>query len=277
MVRCLGEEPAQRVRRQRRAAHLHRRAVRRHLLPVKAHRLPGQGLLRHAVRLSHRRGCRHGRGALEVRDGGAISVGPACADGSVFAGQQGGERFFYCVDAETGVADLEADHCRAAGSGARQRWTRAWSTCPPSVATRSAWTAATGHIVWMFPTAKSVPAEPAIDGDLVYFGSWSRSIYAFDKKTGEVVWKENGVGLDSGTLIAFDGKLYLPHHRNIFKYLDAKDRRHPQRGQSRTTTTRARSPTSTPPRPSTAGAPFYSARGRHRPARRATLLAPSTA
>ena len=28
-----------------------------------------------------------------------------------------------------------------------------------------------GHIVWMYPTAKSVPAEPAIDGDLVYFGS----------------------------------------------------------------------------------------------------------
>ncbi len=74
----------------------------------------------------------------------------------------------------------------------------------------------------MFPTAKSIPAEPAIDGDLVYFGSWSGSIYAFHKKTGEVVWKANGTALDSGTLIAFDGKVYLPHHSNIFKTLDGK-------------------------------------------------------
>jgi outer membrane protein assembly factor BamB len=80
----------------------------------------------------------------------------------------------------------------------------------------------TGHIVWMYPTAKSVPAEPAIDGDLVYFGSWSKSLYAFDKKTGEIVWKENGVGLDSGTLIADEGKIYLPHHSNLFTYFDAE-------------------------------------------------------
>ena len=77
-------------------------------------------------------------------------------------------------------------------------------------------------MVWMYPTAKSVPAEPAIDGDLVYFGSWSRSLYAFNKKTGEIVWKENGIGLDSGTLIAYQGKIYLPHHSNVFMYFDAK-------------------------------------------------------
>ena len=34
--------------------------------------------------------------------GAAISVGPAIADGNVYAGQQGSERFFYCLDAETG-------------------------------------------------------------------------------------------------------------------------------------------------------------------------------
>jgi outer membrane protein assembly factor BamB len=74
----------------------------------------------------------------------------------------------------------------------------------------------------MYPTAKSVPAEPAIDGDLVYFGSWSHSLYAFNKKTGEIVWKENGIGLDSGTLIAKDGKIYLPNSSNIFNSFDAK-------------------------------------------------------
>ena len=36
------------------------------------------------------------------------------------------------------------------------------------------------------------------------------------------MWKTNGIALDSGTLIAFDGKVYLPHHSNIFKYIDGK-------------------------------------------------------
>ncbi len=153
--------------------------------------------------------------------GGAISVGPAIANGRVFAGQQGGERFFYCLDAQSG----EMLWKQTVPGG----WV--WGSAVVDeglvfVPTVSGYAvcldALTGHIIWMYPTAKSIPAEPAIDGELVYFGSWSRSLYAFDKKTGEIVWKANGVGLDSGTLIAYDGKIYLPHHRNVFMYLDAK-------------------------------------------------------
>lgn len=153
--------------------------------------------------------------------GAAISVGPACADGRVFAGQQGGERFFYCVDSEHGALIWK----QTLPGG----WVWGAATVDDGmvyVPTVSGYAvcldAVTGHIVWMFPTARSIPAEPAIDGDLVYFGSWSGSIYAFHKKTGEVVWKASGTSLDSGTLIAFDGKVYLPNHRNIFKYLDGK-------------------------------------------------------
>ncbi len=153
--------------------------------------------------------------------GAAISVGPAIADGKVYAGQQGSERFFYCLDAETGAVVWK----QTIPGG----WV--WGSAAVDdglvyVPTVSGYAVcldgATGHIVWMYPTAKSVPAEPAIDGDLVYFGSWSRSLYAFNKKTGEIVWKENGVGLDSGTLIAKDGKIYLPNHSNIFTSFDAK-------------------------------------------------------
>ncbi len=152
--------------------------------------------------------------------GAAISVGPAIADGKVYAGQQGSERFFYCLDAETG--ELVWKQTIPGG------WV--WGSAAVDdglvyVPTVSGYAVCldgeTGHIVWMYPTAKSVPAEPAIDGDLVYFGSWSHSLYAFNKKTGEVVWKENGIGLDSGTLIAEDGKIYLPSGSNIFKSFDA--------------------------------------------------------
>jgi outer membrane protein assembly factor BamB len=153
--------------------------------------------------------------------GAAISVGPACANGKVYAGQQGGERFFYAVDADTGA--LAWKQTLPGG------WV--WGSAAVDdglvyVPTVNGYAVCldgeTGHIVWMFPTARSVPAEPAIDGDLVYFGSWSRSLYAFDKKTGEIIWKENGIGLDSGTLIAHEGKIYLPHHDSVFKYFDAK-------------------------------------------------------
>ena len=153
--------------------------------------------------------------------GGAISVGAALADGKVYAGQQGGERFFYCLDAETG--ELVWKQTIPGG------WVWGSATVDDGlvyVPTVNGYALCldgqTGHIVWMYPTAKSVPAEPAIDGDLVYFGSWSRSLYAFDKKTGEIAWKENGIGLDSGTLIAEKGKIYLPHHSNIFMYFDAR-------------------------------------------------------
>jgi outer membrane protein assembly factor BamB len=153
--------------------------------------------------------------------GAAISVGPACMDGKIYAGQQGGERFFYCLDAEDG--SLIWKQTLPGG------WVWGSATVDESlvyVPTVNGYAVCldgeTGHIIWMYPTAKSVPAEPAIDGDLVYFGSWSRSLYAFNKKTGKIVWKTMGVGLDSGTLIAKDGKIYVPHHDNIFKYVDAR-------------------------------------------------------
>ena len=153
--------------------------------------------------------------------GGAISVGAALADGKVYAGQQGGERFFYCLDAETGklVWKQTIPGGWVWGSAAVDDGmvyiptVNGYAVCLDGE---------TGHMVWMYPTAKSVPAEPAIDGDLVYFGSWSHSLYAFHKKTGKIVWKVNGVGLDSGTLIAKDGKIYLPSGMNIFSSFVSK-------------------------------------------------------
>ena len=153
--------------------------------------------------------------------GGAISVGPAFGEGKIFAGQQGGERFFYCVDAATGELLW-----KQTVPGGWVWGSAAYDDGMVYVPTVNGYAvcldAKTGHIVWMYPTAKSVPAEPAIDGDLVYFGSWSGSLYAFDKKTGEIAWKANGIELDSGTLIAYEGKIYVPHHSNVYMSFDAK-------------------------------------------------------
>lgn len=153
--------------------------------------------------------------------GGAISVGPAIGEGKVFAGQQGGERFFYCVDAATGALVW-----KQTVPGGWVWGSAAYDDGMVYVPTVNGYAACldakTGHIVWMVPTAKSVPAEPAIDGDLVFFGSWSGSLYAFNKKTGDIVWKVNGIELDSGTLIAYEGKIYVPHHSNVFMSFDAK-------------------------------------------------------
>ncbi len=153
--------------------------------------------------------------------GAAISVGACYYDGKIYAGQQGGERFFYCVDATDGSLVWK----KAIPGG----WVWGSATVDdgllyiPTVDGHAlCMDAQNGHIVWMYPTAKSIPAEPAVDGNLVYFGSWSQSVYAFDKKTGDIVWKQNGFWLDSGTLIAYKGKIYLPHHDNIFMAMDGK-------------------------------------------------------
>ncbi len=153
--------------------------------------------------------------------GGAISVGPAIGEGKVFAGQQGGERFFYCVDAKTGslVWKQTLPGGWVWGSAA---YDDGMVYVPTVNGHAVCLDAKSGHIVWMYPTAKSVPAEPAIDGDLVFFGSWSGSLYAFHKKTGDIVWKVNGIELDSGTLIAWEGKIYVPHHSNVFMSFDAR-------------------------------------------------------
>jgi outer membrane protein assembly factor BamB len=153
--------------------------------------------------------------------GGAISVGPAVGEGKVFAGQQGGERFFYCVDAATGELIW-----KQTVPGGWVWGSAAYDDGMVYVPTVNGYAvcldAKTGQIVWMYPTAKSVPAEPAIDGELVFFGSWSGSLYAFHKKTGHIVWKVNGIELDSGTLIAYEGKIYVPHHSSVFMSFDAK-------------------------------------------------------
>ena len=152
--------------------------------------------------------------------GAAISVGPACADGRIFAGQQGGERFFYCLSATDG--SLLWKQTLPGG------WVWGSATVDEGrvyIPTVSGYAvcldAETGHIIWMYPTARSIPAEPAVDGDLVFFGSWSRTIYAFDKLTGEIAWKQGGVRLDSGTLLVEGGRIYAPHHSNIFASFDA--------------------------------------------------------
>ena len=104
---------------------------------------------------------------------------PLVRTAGVFPGQQGGERSFYCVDAEDGSL--------------------IWKQTLP------------GGWVW---------GSATVDDGLVYVPTVSEYAVCLNAKTGHIVWKANGTRLDSGTLIAFNGKVYLPHHSNIFKVVD---------------------------------------------------------
>jgi outer membrane protein assembly factor BamB len=152
--------------------------------------------------------------------GASISVSPVIDNGKVYAGQQGGEDEFYCLDAKTG----------------NQVWSQSvgwvWGSCnvsdgmvfiPGIDGYVNALDAANGDIIWRYRLDKSVCSEPTVDSTQVFFGSWDHYLYAFDKKTGRINWKyQLSGGTDSGVAIYNKGKIFLPLGGNLFRCLDAK-------------------------------------------------------
>lgn len=140
--------------------------------------------------------------------GGAVSGAPAYADGKIFIGQQGGEEYFYCLDAHTG----------------RPLWRQnlGWVWASANVAAGrvyvagvdgyvSALDAATGHIIWRYRTGSSTAPEPPVDAGRVFFGSWDHYVYAFAADSGALLWQfHTGGSPDSGAPIAHGGRLYVP-------------------------------------------------------------------
>ncbi len=138
--------------------------------------------------------------------GASISGAPTWDNGKIYVGQQGGEEEFYCIDARTG----------------KEIWNQktGWVWGSANVSDGMVYVpgidgyvmgldAKTGAIVWRHRFHKSVCSEPAVEGNIVIFGSWDNYLIAFDKKTGEVLWQFQPGGTDSGVAIFKDGRIYL--------------------------------------------------------------------
>ncbi len=153
--------------------------------------------------------------------GAAISGSPVYDNGKIYVGQQGGEDEFYCLDAKDG----------------KILWTQkvgwVWGSCavsdglvflPGVDGFVNCLDAESGHIVWRHRTERSTCSEPLVVGDEVFFGSWDHYLYKFDKATGKLKWKYqvNG-GLDSGSPVAGEGKVFLPVGGGTFRAIDPKD------------------------------------------------------
>lgn len=146
--------------------------------------------------------------------GASISGAPTYYDGKIYVGQQGGEDDFYCIDAKTGKLIWKQSVDWVWGSATAS----AGMVYVPGI-DGYAWAldANNGNIIWKKPFSRSVCSEPAVEGNIVIFGSWDNYLRAFDKKTGDLVWQYNGAGTDSGVAIIKDGRIYVKN-----KCIDAK-------------------------------------------------------
>ena len=152
--------------------------------------------------------------------GAAVSGSPTYSNGRIFVGQQGGEEYFYCLDANDGT----------------QVWKQTlgwvWSSATPSEGKLyvpgvdgyvSCLREEDGAILWRYRTGRAAHPEPPVDRGRVYFGSWDHYDYALDTEDGRVVWQAyTGGSPDSGAPIARDGRLYLPMGGESFRCMDAQ-------------------------------------------------------
>ena len=153
--------------------------------------------------------------------GAAVSAAPTYYNGRIYFGQQGGEDWYYCLDAETGNLVWKQ--------------TVGWDWGSANIAQDRVFVpgidgfvncldANSGAILWRYRTSRSTCSEPVIDGDMVYFGGWDHYFYAFDLFSGQLRWKFHVDGAcDSGTAVAKDGRVYLPSgDSDCFRCLDGR-------------------------------------------------------
>ena len=163
---------------------------------------------------------RTGRELWRFEMGAAVSGSPTYSDGRVFVGQQGGEDYFYCLDANDGHMIW------------RQSLGWVWSSAtisdgklfvPGVDGYVSCLRAEDGAILWRYRTGRAAHPEPPVDRGRVYFGSWDHYDYALDVEDGSVVWQfYTGGSPDSGAPIAYEGRLYLPMGGDSFRCIDAE-------------------------------------------------------
>jgi len=67
-----------------------------------------------------------------------------------------------------------------------------------------------GKLRWKFSTGEIVPAGPAVQGGVVYFGSGNNNFYAVDERTGRELWKfETNGPVFQRSVTLHDGVIYF--------------------------------------------------------------------
>ena len=68
--------------------------------------------------------------------------------------------------------------------------------------------AATGALVWQYPTMSYILSSPTVVNDVVFFGSSDGNLYALKAQTGALLWKYN-IGTDVDSPAVANGVLYV--------------------------------------------------------------------
>jgi outer membrane protein assembly factor BamB len=150
----------------------------------------------------------------------AVSGAPVVYKNRVYIGQQGGDEKFYCLDAQSGQKIWEQNIGWVWGS---VNVDDDLVFIPGVDGYVNCLDATNGRIKWRYRTERSTCSEPLLVGDMVYFGSWDHYLYSFEKKTGKVLRKyQVSGGLDSGSPISAEGKIFMPVGGASFRCLDHK-------------------------------------------------------
>ncbi|MCJ7606054.1 MAG: PQQ-like beta-propeller repeat protein, partial [Dehalococcoidales bacterium] len=69
---------------------------------------------------------------------------------------------------------------------------------------------------WTFSTGDSTVSSPAVEGQVVYIGSYDGNLYAIDRSTGEQLWQISTDGRITSSPAVANGMVYVGSHDGVF-------------------------------------------------------------
>jgi outer membrane protein assembly factor BamB len=183
-----------------------------------------------------------GKEIWRFETGGRSSAAITVAEGKVFFGQIGGEGIYYALDKNTGEVIWKSEEFDNVWVG--PSYTGNGLFFGNMEGMMYGVNPEDGSVIWTYDTAKDTPKEnwrnmnkrghgwppgiypmPVADATKVYIGSWSGYYFAFDQKTGKLVWRTqtnngnlNGGLPDSAALVLWKGHVYV---QKLGQYLTA--------------------------------------------------------
>ncbi|MEX0320979.1 MAG: PQQ-binding-like beta-propeller repeat protein [Puniceicoccaceae bacterium] len=179
--------------------------------------------------------------------GGRISAAVTVAEGKVFFGEISGDGRYYALDKNTGELVWHTDEFNNVWVGAS--YTSNGLYLGNMEGMMFGVNPEDGRILWSYDTAKDTPKEnwrnmnrrghgwppgiypvPVADEEKVYIGSWSGYYFAFDQKTGQMLWRTqtndgnlNGGLPDSAAPVLWKGYVYVQKTGSVLAALNSKD------------------------------------------------------